>query len=144
MDARGVQTRYDVIWNLTPNFIFSTLRFFYIKMATSERGISYIPLAWLVIFHSIWKEIKIYFSERIAASKCHAVIGWKVARSNSQPIKAFIATQRKRFLDTSYWMPQLLNGTKYSIFVYIYSRIRLYIFAYMYIYIHTICSEIYK
>ena len=30
------QTRYDVTWNFTPIFIFSSLRIFYVKMVTSE------------------------------------------------------------------------------------------------------------
>ena len=38
LDTRGAQTRYDVIWNFTPFFILITLRIYYIKMATSERG----------------------------------------------------------------------------------------------------------
>ena len=32
------QMRYDLIWNFTPISIFSTLRIFYVKLATSEAG----------------------------------------------------------------------------------------------------------
>ena len=43
--TRGTQTQYDMIWNFTTIFIFSTLRIFYAKMATSEGGGPHI-LSW--------------------------------------------------------------------------------------------------
>ena len=39
LDARSVQTRHNVIWNFTLIFILSTLRIFYIKMATTVGGL---------------------------------------------------------------------------------------------------------
>ena len=67
LDARGAQTQYDVTWNFTPIFFFNSLRIFYVKMATSERGgggvcISLVgpePKIWisLVIFHSTFRGI---------------------------------------------------------------------------------------
>ena len=36
-DPHNAQARYDVIWNFQHIFSFSTLRIFYVKMATSER-----------------------------------------------------------------------------------------------------------
>ena len=38
LDARGGQTRFDLLWNFTPIIFFSSLRIFYVKMATSEMG----------------------------------------------------------------------------------------------------------
>ena len=38
MDAHGAQTRYDVMLTFTLIFIFRILRFFYVKMATSQEG----------------------------------------------------------------------------------------------------------
>ena len=37
-DARGAQTRYDVIWNFAPIILCRILRIFYVKMATSDQG----------------------------------------------------------------------------------------------------------
>ena len=38
LKTRSAQTRYDVMWNFTPIIFCSTLRIFYVKMATSEEG----------------------------------------------------------------------------------------------------------
>ena len=47
LDARDAQTRYDLIWNFTPIFIFSSLHIFYVKMVTSDEGRRvYISLVW--------------------------------------------------------------------------------------------------
>ena len=42
----SAQTRYDVIWYFAPIFIFCTLRIFYIKMASSQRGGGLHILTW--------------------------------------------------------------------------------------------------
>ena len=38
LGTHSAQTRYEVIWDFTPIFSFSTLRIFYVNMATSEEG----------------------------------------------------------------------------------------------------------
>ena len=38
LDVHSARTRYDVVWNFTPLFIFSTLRIFCIMMATTQGG----------------------------------------------------------------------------------------------------------
>ena len=50
----GSQTRYDVIWNFTPIFIFSSLRILYVKMTTSEVGGWIISRPYSIQFERKW------------------------------------------------------------------------------------------